>query len=172
VSKSFREALAREAPHVAETLHDAGTFLDDRVRSHTLFAMDASATRARERRRAVLGVVAILCILGIGVAARIVRQDYEEARKPATVTLDVKPSGAVFVDGEMKGEVPPMTSLSIPPGAHVIEIRNGKFRPFRIDVNLKPGEEMAVRHVFAGNPARRTPPPEKPGLLDRLRFWR
>jgi len=52
----------------------------------------------------------------------------------------------------------------IPPGAHSIEVLNGCFKPLRMEVQLQPGEEMELKHVFGE-------PPHKPGLLQRFKFW-
>jgi hypothetical protein len=63
--------------------------------------------------------------------------------------------------------------VSVPPGPHTIEVRNGRFKPVKMDVELSPGEELQVKHVFAMPPSRPSTHKRKhePGLLDRLKFW-
>ena len=67
-----------------------------------------------------------------------------------------------------------MLDLKLPPGPHSIEVRSGRFQPLRLEVQLQPGEEMQLRHVFAAPtaPRRARPkevPQEQPGFVDRVR---
>lgn len=124
----------------------------------------ADAARFEGRRRAIgVAVLAGLVLAGGGV--RLVRERLEAARKPAVVQLDIKPSGEVFVDGEPKGTAPPLVKLWIAPGAHTIEVRHGRFKPLKLDVQLRPGEELAIAHNFQDGVTRRR------SLLERLKFW-
>jgi serine/threonine-protein kinase len=52
------------------------------------------------------------------------------------------------VDGNKKGISPPMNSLQLPPGKHQIEIRNTTFAPYKQTVDLKPGEQLKIKHKF------------------------
>lgn len=117
------------------------------------------------RRRAVFAGAALGGILALGVAARVVREHVAGLRKPAVLVLEIRPQGEVWVDGELKGQSPPLTRIGIPPGAHTIEVRNGRFRPLKMEVNLKPGEEIVIKHAFVA-PARK-----QQGTFDRFRFW-
>jgi hypothetical protein len=172
-SQAFRATLALRSPRQAETLRPAGEQVDERLRSHALYVFDPAPARQQAARRNVLALSGILLLLGAAWAARIARGRYEEARRPAVIVLDIKPAGELFVDGEAKGTTPPLVRLSLPPGPHAIEVRSGRARPLQLQVTLKPGEEMQLKHVFAVPPAQRRPRPQKeqPGLLDRFRFW-
>jgi eukaryotic-like serine/threonine-protein kinase len=65
-----------------------------------------------------------------------------------TVTVAVAPWGEVVVDGAVQGVSPPLTQITLPPGPHTIEIRNGSFEPFVARVELKPGEKIHLQHRF------------------------
>ena len=41
-----------------------------------------------------------------------------------------------------------MNNLQVPPGKHQIEIRNTTFPPYKQSVDLKPGEQLKIRHKF------------------------
>jgi hypothetical protein len=182
-SQSFREALAVRSPREAESLRAAGEVVDDRLRSHALFVFDPVPARRRAVRRSIAGVLGLALVLAAGLAGRQAREHYEEAHRPATLTVDIKPSGEVFVDGEARGSAPPLVRMSLAPGQHTIEIRNGRQPPMRTDVKLEPGEEMQLKHVFAPPPVARkphaqaqAPRPVTPGqkldhAIDRLKFW-
>jgi serine/threonine-protein kinase len=65
-----------------------------------------------------------------------------------TVTVAVAPWGEVLVNGAPQGVSPPLTQVTLPPGLHTIEIRNGSFEPFVARVELKPGEKIHLQHRF------------------------
>ncbi len=65
-----------------------------------------------------------------------------------TVTVAVAPWGEVVVNGTVQGVSPPLTQITLPPGLHTIEIRNGSFEPFVAQVELKPGEKLHLQHRF------------------------
>jgi len=172
-SQAFREALALRAPRLAEDLEPAGEQVDERLRPHALYVFDPQPARHRAVRRKVVAGAGVMVLIGAGWAGRVLRERYEEARRPAVILLDVRPFGEVFVDGDAKGSSPPLVRLSLPAGPHTIEVRNGRLRPLHMQVLLQPGEEMQLKHVFAAAPpaARRARPKEQPGLLDRFKFW-
>lgn len=68
--------------------------------------------------------------------------------KPGTVKLAVQPWGEVYVDGSKRGISPPLKSLSLAPGKHRIEIRNGQFAPHKETIEVKSGGESTIRYVF------------------------
>lgn len=173
-SQSFREALAASAPRAAADLRPAGEMVDEELRKHTIFVFDAEAARQRALRRRMLAGGGVVLLLATGLGVRTAREQYALARRPGIVHLDIKPSGEIFVDGQSMGTTPPVLDLKLPPGPHSIEVRSGRFPPLRLDVQLQPGEEMQLRHVFAApTPSRRLRPKEKekeqPGLMDQLR---
>ncbi len=167
-SSEFRRALHAAAPHLGRALRTAGTFVDAREREHRLHAPDTTEPKPPTKRRSLLlggaGIVAILCAGGV---VRVVRARQAAASRPAVLRLDIRPGGELWVDGELKGQVPPLTQLAVAPGARRIEVRNGRMAPLRMDVQLQPGEEMVVRHVFIARQA----PRKVPSLLERLKFW-
>jgi hypothetical protein len=83
--------------------------------------------------------------------------------KPASILFQVKPHGYVYIDGVAKGRTPPLSRLEISPGRHAVEVRNGRYPPLKLQVNLSRAEEMTVTHTFV------TPPPRKEGLIPRWR---
>jgi hypothetical protein len=68
---------------------------------------------------------------------------------PATLRLDIKPQGEIYIDGATKGKSPPLTSIQIAPGRHKIEIRRAGSSPLVLQVEAGPGEELSIRHSFA-----------------------
>lgn len=170
-SLPFREAIAAAWPPASQAFRPAGEFVDGQQQSHRLYAWDAATARSLAQRRRILGLAGVGVLLGAGAGVRLLRAELEAARRPAVIVLDIRPSGTVYIDGESKGVSPPMTRIAIPPGPHVIEIRNARFKPLQMDVHLNPGEEMQLRHVFAA-PQRRAPPAppaRKPDFFDKLR---
>jgi hypothetical protein len=134
----------------------------------------ALSARHRVLRRTLLGLAGVGLVLGTGVAARARRLRIAAAHRPATIALDLRPQGEVYVDGELKGTAPPLARLSIPPGPHSIELRSGRSRPVTMQVHLQPGEELALKHVFAAPPAppvRRAAPSARSAVVDRVKSW-
>jgi hypothetical protein len=165
--RSVQARVSGEALHAAAAAADASG--DERIGMTPAFA-GALAAQKRAARRDLLAGVGLLAVLGSGYAAREALGQYEAGRRPAVIQLDIRPWGDVFVDGEPKGRTPPLVRLSLPPGPHVIEVRNGRFKPLRMDVTLQAAEELELKHVFSAPP---TPPRRKqqPSVLDRLKFW-
>jgi serine/threonine-protein kinase len=65
-----------------------------------------------------------------------------------TVQIAVAPWGEVLVDGAVQGVSPPLTQVTLAPGSHTIEIRNGSSPPFVARVELKAGEKVQLQHRF------------------------
>ncbi|HUL68207.1 MAG TPA: serine/threonine-protein kinase [Burkholderiaceae bacterium] len=70
------------------------------------------------------------------------------AAAEGTVSLAVTPWGEVFVDGATRGVSPPLNRLSLPPGPHVIEVRNGAAPAYSARVEVKPGQTLTLQHHF------------------------
>lgn len=68
--------------------------------------------------------------------------------KPGLVKLAVQPWGEIYVDGGKKGFSPPMKSLALAPGKHLIEIRNGDFAPYKETIEIKSGVETNIHYAF------------------------
>lgn len=148
VSRSFYEALEAFAPGRADDLSSAGVFTDSNVRTHELFTLDQRTALARRRRLIAVGTLAVIGILGLGLAARVVRHGGVMAQ-PAVIEFEITPRGEVFIDGVLKGRSPPLTRLEVGPGPHTIEVRNSPYPPLRLEVNLGSAEEMIISHSFS-----------------------
>jgi eukaryotic-like serine/threonine-protein kinase len=68
--------------------------------------------------------------------------------RDGTVNLAITPWGEVFVNGVGRGVSPPLTQLSLPPGAHTIEVRNASSPPLTVRVELRSGESISLQHRF------------------------
>lgn len=66
----------------------------------------------------------------------------------AVVAVAVAPWGDVYVDGEMQGTASPRFRLTLEPGRHRIEIRNGRYPPHLVDIAVKAGETRTLNHRF------------------------
>ncbi|WP_026075943.1 PEGA domain-containing protein [Noviherbaspirillum massiliense] len=74
--------------------------------------------------------------------------DEATAVKPGKVKLSIQPWGEIYVDGSKRGISPPLKSLTLPPGEHKIEVRNGQFVPYRQTIEVKSGGEATVKYAF------------------------
>ena len=70
------------------------------------------------------------------------------APEPATLALAVAPWGEVHVDGKLQGVSPPLQELQLPPGKHRIELRNTGAKPHVVNVDVKPGQRIRIKHKF------------------------
>jgi serine/threonine-protein kinase len=84
--------------------------------------------------------------------AKAARKRAEPAVAPpprdGTVNLAITPWGEVVVDGVARGVSPPLTSVTLPPGAHTIEVRNPSSTPFVARIELRAGETISLQHRF------------------------
>jgi serine/threonine-protein kinase len=64
------------------------------------------------------------------------------------VALNVVPWGAVFINGESRGNSPPLTQLMLPAGRHTIEIRNAEQPPYVTQIDVTPERPQQIRHRF------------------------
>ena len=161
VSRSFQEMLAASGSERANDLSALGTHTDANVRTHEVFVLDASAGADRRRRYFIKGALAVAGIVAAGVVARVVRLEW--LARPAVVHLQIKPRGEIWVDGELKGSSPPLSEFELSSGAHVIEVRGTGQPPLKMNVNLKPEENITIVHTFA------SPKKKEEGFFDSLR---
>jgi hypothetical protein len=66
----------------------------------------------------------------------------------AILRFAVSPWGEIYVDGKRHGTSPPLTSVSVPPGKHSIEIRNSAFPPHTQICEIKSDEKLKITHKF------------------------
>jgi hypothetical protein len=66
----------------------------------------------------------------------------------AVVNLAIQPWGEVFVDGKSRGVSPPLKTLEVDAGPHVIEVRNTTFPNHVANLTVKPGDNVRVQHKF------------------------
>jgi len=64
------------------------------------------------------------------------------------VHLSIKPWGQIAVDGQSQGISPPLTSLSLPPGQHLILITHGDYSPVYVPVTVLEGKDLVVSYQF------------------------
>jgi hypothetical protein len=166
VTQDFVRALETQAPELAADLTDAGEFTDTRVRQHNLFTPDPVRGAQRRRRTLWTGVGGVIAILLLGVFAREASRVFFPPR-PAIIMLAVKPRGEIFVDGISQGVTPPLKTLEVEAGKHVVTIRNAGSPPLEIVLNLKAGEETTITHTFS-TPRRVEPRKPQP----QPDFWR
>ncbi|MEO8718333.1 MAG: adenylate/guanylate cyclase domain-containing protein [Burkholderiales bacterium] len=67
---------------------------------------------------------------------------------PGVIQLAILPWGEVIVDGKSRGSSPPLRSIEVPPGSHVVEIRNTSFPSVTQHIKVRPGQSVRVRHRF------------------------
>lgn len=68
--------------------------------------------------------------------------------RDGAVNLAIAPWGEIVVNGAPRGVSPPLTHLSLPPGMHTIEIKNGAAPAFVASVEVRPGETITLQHRF------------------------
>ena len=164
VTRDFAQMLGRRNPERAAELASAGEFTDTRVRQHTFYTPDARRG-AMHRRRMVgyaIGGAAALLLLGVGAREAKIRLI---PPPPAVVSFNVKPRGEVVVDGMVRGRVPALKDLEIPPGKHLMQITHPGSAVFEVTLELKPGEHRTITHTFVV-------PQRKPAEPPKQDFWR
>lgn len=80
------------------------------------------------------------------------KPDVSGIQKPEVIkgkiNLAIVPWGEVLVDAHARGSSPPLKSLMLVPGKHVIEIRNTTFPAYKETVEVKSGATLKVQHKF------------------------
>jgi len=64
------------------------------------------------------------------------------------LNLSIQPWGDVFVNGKSIGVSPPLKQHKLPPGKYRIEVRNTSFTPLVMNIEIKPKEDLSIRHKF------------------------
>jgi non-specific serine/threonine protein kinase len=64
------------------------------------------------------------------------------------VRLSIRPWGQIIVDGQSRGISPPLSRLSLTPGNHEVNIKNGDFSPVTIQIAVPEKGEIVVSHHF------------------------
>jgi hypothetical protein len=67
---------------------------------------------------------------------------------PALLVFDVTPAGRVLIDGRVRGDIPALKRLELPPGRYQLEIRYRRETPLRRTLELRSGQQLIVRHKF------------------------
>jgi len=67
---------------------------------------------------------------------------------PATVFLDIKPWGEIYVNGKSQGVSPPKKFIKLDQGKYKIEFRNTTFPAHTENVDVKARDEITLRHRF------------------------
>jgi hypothetical protein len=78
-------------------------------------------------------------------------QNQAKADGIATVRLNIKPWGTVFVDGVSQGVSPPLKKLDLAEGKHKIRIENPSFPSHTIDVDVTKKKTGSIEHDFSPN---------------------
>jgi serine/threonine-protein kinase len=68
--------------------------------------------------------------------------------RTARLAFAVSPWGEVYVDGRRRGITPPLQEIKLPPGKHVVEIRNTTFRRHSQTVDLDADASVRIKHKF------------------------
>jgi serine/threonine-protein kinase len=66
--------------------------------------------------------------------------------------LAISPWGEVEVNGQPRGTTPPLTSLELPAGRHLVTVRNADFPAHSVTVQVAADQPVTVRHRFAATP--------------------
>jgi serine/threonine-protein kinase len=55
----------------------------------------------------------------------------------------------VYIDGKFHGTTPPVTTLDLSPGRHLVEVRNSSQPAYLTYATIRAGEVRSIRHEFA-----------------------
>lgn len=168
-SRDFRDALRHRAPGLARLLARSGSAVDAAGRAHELFAADPASCAKGQRRFLAVGGVAAVLVVGLGIALRSAAPPAIVPDRPATINLDIKPEGEIWVDGALKGRSPPLRKIQLTAGRHTLEIRSGKHKPLVTELLVAEGEELSVQHSFTAPAAQQAPKPFWRRWMDKLK---
>jgi serine/threonine protein kinase len=82
------------------------------------------------------------------------KPEVEHASAPvaANYKLQIKPWGALFVDGRSLGVSPPLKQVRLTPGKHKIRIVNPSFPEYSATIEVGKNKSGAIEHVFSSTP--------------------
>jgi len=124
------------------------------------------AVKDRLSARAALGaalLASVVLVAGIAVPLHPTRPSFLSAIRPKTEALQasatarqasaklnfaIAPWGEVVIDGVKRGASPPLLQVALTPGAHKVEIQNGRYPPLIAAIDAKPGSEILIKHAF------------------------
>jgi hypothetical protein len=112
----------------------------------------AKGPRLRLSRKSLLIAAAVILLAGGGVVASkyVSTSGVGSAPSSGTLVVQSNPAGVqVFVDGVDRGQTP--ARLTVPPGAHILELR-GRGVPRVIPLNITAGAEVSHHLEFANTP--------------------
>jgi class 3 adenylate cyclase len=81
-------------------------------------------------------------------AAAAPAQAVAHAASGGVIQLAILPWGEVFVNGKSRGVSPPLRSVEVSPGTHMVEVRNTSFPTHTRRVEVRAGEPVRIRHRF------------------------
>ncbi len=65
-----------------------------------------------------------------------------------SISFSIQPWGEVLINGKSIGTSPPIKQHKLAAGKYKIEVRNSTFTPLVTTVDVKPKEELTIRHQF------------------------
>jgi hypothetical protein len=145
---SFR--AVSDAPYAASG-HAPFTIPPPKAQAAPASKVKNSRPKLKVPRRAVLAAAALVIIAGGGaLASRYVTGAGPSTPSTGTLVVQSNPAGVqVFVDGVDRGQTP--ARLSVPVGAHILELR-GRGVPRVIPLNITAGAEVSQYLEFANTP--------------------
>ncbi len=81
-------------------------------------------------------------------APAVARKAPAAAARTARLAFAVTPWGEVYVDGRRRGISPPLKEVKVPPGKHVVEIRNANFKRHSQTVDLVADASVRIKYKF------------------------
>ena len=70
------------------------------------------------------------------------------AMQPATISLNIRPWGEVYVDGKKIGVTPPLHNIKVSSCTRKIVVRNANAPPFHATLDIQPNTLMQITHRF------------------------
>jgi serine/threonine protein kinase len=70
------------------------------------------------------------------------------ATEPGSLSLAIVPWGEIVLDGAKVGVSPPVSHLSLAPGRHSIELRNGSAPAYVVQIEVESGKSVLIEHRF------------------------